>query len=74
MNAATWCSPYWVDGKVYLGNDDGKILIFAHGKEKKEPIVIELNAKYVRATPVAADGVLYVIAESPTRLHAISKR
>lgn len=74
MQSASWSSPYWVDGKIYVGNDAGQVFIFAHGKEKKEPAVIELGAKYVRATPVVSDGVLYLLTETPTRLHAIGRK
>jgi len=68
MNAQTWSSPYWVDGKVYMGNDKKKVLIFAHGKEKKDPVEIDMKG-LVRATPVAANGVLYVMTEN--KLYAI---
>jgi outer membrane protein assembly factor BamB len=68
MNAACWSSPYWVDSKVYMGNDDGKVLIFEHGKEKKQLGEIDMGSK-VRATPVASDGVLYVMTEN--KLYAI---
>jgi len=68
MGAATWSSPYWVDGKVYIGNDNGELLVFAHGKEKKLLSTINMEGK-VRATPVAANGVLYVMTEN--RLYAI---
>lgn len=71
MNAATWSSPYWVDGKIFFGNDDGKILVFTHGKELKEPEAIDMGAK-IRATPVAAGGALYVMSE--TKLFAITKK
>ncbi|OAI41861.1 hypothetical protein AYO40_02110 [Planctomycetaceae bacterium SCGC AG-212-D15] len=73
--ANSWSSPYWVDGKVFQCNDAGQIFIFAHGKEKKqlgEPI--ETEAKYVRATPVVANGVLYVMTETPTKLYALQKK
>src|SRR5204863_7403416 len=33
--AETWCSPCWADGKIYIGNDNGNVIVFAHGKEKK---------------------------------------
>jgi outer membrane protein assembly factor BamB len=36
MKADTWSSPYWVDGKIYQGNERGQVLIFQHGKEKKQ--------------------------------------
>jgi outer membrane protein assembly factor BamB len=71
MGAATWSSPYWVDDKVYMGNDNGQLLIFAHGKEKKILAEIDMQGK-VRATPVAANGVLYIMTEN--KLYAISNR
>src|SRR5205085_2248246 len=37
MKAETWASPYWVDGKVYVGTADGDIFIFKHGRQKAEP-------------------------------------
>ena len=54
-----------------MGNDSGQVFVFTHGKEKKEPTIIETDAKYVRTTPVAANGVLYLLTETPTRLYAI---
>src|SRR5262245_58692990 len=27
---AMWGSPYWVDGKVYLGTEDGDLFVFKH--------------------------------------------
>jgi outer membrane protein assembly factor BamB len=71
MNAATWSSPYWVDNKIYMGNDDGKVLIFEHGKEKKLLAEVEMEGK-VRATPVAANGTLFVMTEN--KLYAIANR
>jgi outer membrane protein assembly factor BamB len=68
MNAKTWSSPYWVDGKVYIGNDKGKVLIFAHGKAKKLLAEIDMKGK-VRASPVAANGVFFVMTEN--KLYAI---
>jgi len=68
MNAACWCSPYWVDGKVYIGSDDGKILIFKHGK--KEDLIKEVDmGGTIRATPTVVNGVLYVMTEN--KLYAI---
>ncbi|HZU35952.1 MAG TPA: PQQ-binding-like beta-propeller repeat protein [Gemmataceae bacterium] len=68
--AACWSSAYYVDGKVYLGNDDGKMTIFEAGKNKKVLNEIDMGAT-IRATPVAADGILYVMTEN--RLYAIKK-
>ena len=35
MLAAVWASPVLVDGKVYLGDEDGDVVVLAHGKVKK---------------------------------------
>jgi outer membrane protein assembly factor BamB len=73
MKAQTWCSPYWVDGKIYMGNDDKIVYIFKHGKEKKllDEDGIEMDGK-IRATPVVANGVLYVMTEN--KLYAIKEK
>jgi outer membrane protein assembly factor BamB len=65
-----WSSPYWVDGKVFIGNDDGIQYIFKHGKEKKILARFEAGGK-VRTTPVAANGTLFVMTENETKLYAI---
>jgi outer membrane protein assembly factor BamB len=70
MGAATWSSPYTVDGKVYMGNDKRQLLIFEHGKTKKL-IATRPMGSMVRATPVAANGVLYVMTEN--KLYAIKQ-
>jgi outer membrane protein assembly factor BamB len=71
MNAACWSSPYWVDGKFFMGNDDGNLLVFKHGKEKEILAEIDMKGK-VRATPVAINGTLFVMTEN--RLHAFGKK
>lgn len=69
-SAQTWSSPSWIDGKIYMGNDNGEVFIFAHGKEKK--LINQINMKTeVRATPVAANGVLYIMNQR--NLYAIRK-
>lgn len=69
--AEMWCSPYWADGKIYMGNDNGSVLVFAHGKEKN--ILAENTMPGpVRASPVAANGVLYVMTNN--KLYAIGNK
>ncbi len=69
--ASIWSSPYWVDNKVYLGTDGGSVFVFAHGKDKKLLAENDMDGK-VRATPVAANGTLYVMTEN--KLYAIANK
>jgi outer membrane protein assembly factor BamB len=63
MLAAVWSSPYVVDGKVYLGDEDGDVAILATGKEKK--LIAEINmGSSVYCTPVAANNTLYVVTRN----------
>jgi outer membrane protein assembly factor BamB len=71
LGADTWSSPYWVDGKVFIGNENGKVLIFEHGKEKKIVGEVQMPGK-VRATPIVVNGVMYMTTENPCRLWAIA--
>ncbi len=73
MDAENWSSPYWVDGHIYIGNDKGKVHIFKHGKKKELVGTVQMRGK-IRATPVAANGVLYVITENPCKLWAIASK
>jgi outer membrane protein assembly factor BamB len=57
--AAIWGSPFVADGKVYLGDEDGDVVVLQHGKEKK--VLAEMNmGSAVYATPVPANGVLFI--------------
>lgn len=67
----TWSSPYYADGKVYVGNDSRVVFVFQHGKTKKLLAENEMPSR-VRATPVAANGVLYVMTEN--KLYAIAEK
>jgi outer membrane protein assembly factor BamB len=71
LKAEIWGSPYWVDGKIYIGTGDGDIHIFAHGKEKKVISKIEMEDP-IYSTPTAAHGVLYVMTMK--NLYAIEKK
>jgi len=58
-------------GEVMAGNDDGTIYVFQHGKEKKLLGQVEMGVN-IRATPVAVNGVLYVMTEN--KLYAIENK
>jgi len=78
MDADIWASPFWVDGKVYIGTEDGKVLIFEHGRTKKKIAEIDMRPTprggRIRSSPVAANGVLYLVTENPCKLYAITKK
>ncbi|MFN4258330.1 MAG: PQQ-binding-like beta-propeller repeat protein [Gemmataceae bacterium] len=71
LKSAVWGSPYWVDGKVYIGDEDSDVFVMAHGKEKKELGRHEMQHA-VKSTPVVVNGVLYVMTE--THLYAIANK
>ncbi len=70
MEAAVWSSPYLVDGKVFMGDEDGDVVVFQAGLEKK--VLAETNMESsVYTTPVAANGVLYITSRE--KLFAIQQ-
>ena len=61
--AAVWGSPYVVDGKVFLGDEDGDIVVLRAGQEME--VIGEYNlGAAVYCTPVAKDGVLYILTRN----------
>jgi outer membrane protein assembly factor BamB len=69
--AAVWGSPFLIDGKVYLGDEDGDIVVMAHGKEKKQ--LAEMNmGSAVYGTIVPANGVLFI--NNRSQLFAIANK
>lgn len=63
MLAAVWGSCLVADGKVYLGDEDGDVVVLQTGKVFK--LLKENNmGSSVYATPVAANGVLYIMNRS----------
>jgi len=66
-----WGSTLVVDGKVYLGTEDGDVIILAATKTLKQVGRIDMRAP-VYATPVVANGTLYVA--TPTHLYAIGAK
>ena len=62
-----WGSTLVVDGKVLLGNEDGELVILKAGKEYEELTIVGYPAP-IYATPVVANGTLYVMTQ--THLYA----
>ena len=65
--AAVWGSAYVADGKVYIGDEDGDVAILKAGKgsDGEAELIEELNlGSAVYTTPVARNGVLYVMSRN----------
>jgi outer membrane protein assembly factor BamB len=71
LKSAVWGSPAWIDGKIYIGTDDGDIHILQAGREKKLIGIREMKHG-VKSTPVAVNGTLYIMTE--TTLWAIGNK
>lgn len=69
--AAIWGSCLVADGKVFIGNEDGVLTVFAAGKELKKLKEFEFPSS-IYSTPTIANGVLFVSDRS--RLYAIATR
>jgi outer membrane protein assembly factor BamB len=71
MLAAVWGSPMVMGDKVYLGDEDGDVVILQAGKELKQ--IAELNmGSSVYCTPVVANGTLFIANRN--QLYAIAEK
>ena len=69
MKAHIWGSTLVADGKLYVGDEDGDMVVMAASKDKK--VISETNlGSPVYGTPVVANGVVYI--QSNTHLFAFS--
>jgi outer membrane protein assembly factor BamB len=57
--AAIWGSPMLIDGKIYLGDEDGDIVILQEGKTEKVIATPNMTSS-VYSTPIPANGVLFI--------------
>ncbi len=57
--AAVWGSPVVIDGKVYIGDEDGDVVVLEASKEKKV-ISTQNMGSSVYMTPVPANGILFL--------------
>ena len=64
-------SPVAADGKIYLSNEDGEMLVVAAGREFKH-IATNSMGDLLMATPALSDGVMYV--RTARSLFAIGRR
>ena len=70
MFAAMWSSTLVADGKVYLGDEDGDVVVIQHGKEKKVLAENTMDSS-VYSTVITANGVMYVMTRN--NLYAIQE-
>lgn len=57
--AAAWGTPLIVEDKVYVGDEDGDVLIFALSREKK--LISEQNINHpIQTTPIVANDTLFI--------------
>jgi outer membrane protein assembly factor BamB/protein tyrosine phosphatase (PTP) superfamily phosphohydrolase (DUF442 family) len=64
-------SPVAADGKIYLSNEDGEIIVVAAG-QKFSHIATNTMGELLMATPALSDGVMYV--RSAESLFAVGKK
>ena len=70
MFAAIWGSPMVIDGKVYLGDEDGDVTVLNADKTLK--VIAENNmGSSVYSTPVPANGTLFIVNRN--QLFAIAR-
>jgi outer membrane protein assembly factor BamB len=61
--AAVWSSPMVIDGKIYLGDEDGDVVVLKAGKE--EEVLAEMNmGSSVYSTAVPANGALFIASRN----------
>jgi len=63
-----WGSTFVADGKLYIGNEDGFLLVMAADKEKEIISEIDMLAPFY-SSPVVANNVLYLSTQ--THLYAV---
>jgi outer membrane protein assembly factor BamB len=63
MKAHMWGSTMAADGKVYVGDEDGDLVVLAASKEKKVLSETNLGAP-VYSTPVVANGAIYIASNT----------
>jgi outer membrane protein assembly factor BamB len=68
LGSQTYGNPTVSGGKVFIGDEKGKVTVLAAAKEKK--VLHEVNFGVpVYTTPIVANGVLYIASQ--THLYAI---
>jgi len=73
MLAAVWGSTVVAGGKLYLGDEDGDVVVLQPGKQKK--LLAEINmGSSIYSTPVPANGALFIASRNQLFALAEAKR
>ena len=67
----TTASPVAADGRIYLSNEDGDMLVVAAGKEFRH-LATNSIGELLMATPALSEGVMYV--RTSASLFAIGRK
>ncbi len=70
MFAAMWSSTLVADGKVYLGDEDGDVVVIQHGREKKLLAENTMDSS-VYSTVITANGTMFIMTRN--NLYAIQE-
>ncbi len=62
LKGRVFCSPFCADGKVYIGTEAGRLTVALAQREKKILDEVRFDGP-IYATPVAANGVLYIASQ-----------
>jgi len=62
LKGRVFCSPFCADGKVYIGTEAGRLTVTAATRTKNVLAEIRFGSP-IYATPVAANGVLYIASQ-----------
>ncbi|MEI7899084.1 MAG: PQQ-binding-like beta-propeller repeat protein [bacterium] len=62
LKGRVFCSPLCADGKVYIGTEAGRLTVASATREKKILSEVRFDGP-IYATPVAANGVLYIASQ-----------
>ena len=70
MFAAMWGSPMFIDGKIYIGDEDGDVVVMQAGKELK--ILSEMNMGSSRVLDAGA-GQRHAVHQQRNMLYALAE-
>jgi outer membrane protein assembly factor BamB len=62
LKGRVFCSPFCADGKVYIGTEAGRLTVAGAAREKSILGEVRFDGP-IYATPVAANGVLYIASQ-----------